>query len=90
MDNKVTNLSYWKSGGSITVSTTLCWSKITKNEYIIKVTSQPEFDDSNNDRIFNIRAIKDTRVYAKKFVTDYPLHLYYLIYLKNNPEAKNV
>lgn len=45
-----------------------------------KTTSQLEFDEGDDNRIYKIQAIRDSKIYAKESLEGYSLGLYYLIF----------
>lgn len=62
---------------------------ITKKGQIDKAISQLKFDEGNNDGIYKVEAIRDSRVYTQGSLKDHPLSLYYLVSWKNYLNVEN-
>lgn len=60
-----------------------------KKEQVDKVTSQLEFKSNNNGKEYEIKAIWDSVVYAKKSEIGYLPGFYYQILWKSYPKEKN-
>lgn len=56
---------------------------ITKKEHIDKTISQIEFDEDNDNGIYKVEVIKNSRIYAKESLKSHLPGLYYLISWKN-------
>lgn len=52
--------------------------------------SQLEFNNDNDDGIYELEVIKDSEVYTRESLEYYLPGLHYLVSCKNYPEAENI
>lgn len=52
--------------------------------------SSIEFDESENNRIYEVEVMTNSEIYAKELSEDYILGLYYLVSWKNYPNMENI
>lgn len=52
--------------------------------------SQQKLDEDNDEEMYGVKAIKESRVYAKESPDSHSQDLYYLVFSKNYWEAENI